>query len=198
MPRAVWRPRGLYPVSNHSKIAEPKGSGSARCGCRAARAASWTRTTRSSSCRRWRRPGPWIPAGRRHAAGGRRPRTCTAIHGRSGPRCRARAATPGDHLEGVDDQVGAHAVDDGPAHDLAGEDIEHRAAVDLPVPGGALVRSEHHNRSDASATNPALHEVVVDRSSRSVAVLGPVTDSVQPHDPHQSCHPLAADPDAPA
>jgi transposase InsO family protein len=47
-------------------------------GGRGARVAGSTRTTPSSCCPRWRRPGPLTRAGRRSAAGGRRPRTCTA------------------------------------------------------------------------------------------------------------------------
>jgi hypothetical protein len=49
-----------------------------------------------------------------------------------------RAAAPAGHLQGVDDQLGAHVVGDRPAHDGAAEDVEDGGAVDLALSGGVL------------------------------------------------------------
>ncbi|MDP9821157.1 hypothetical protein J2S59_000966 [Nocardioides massiliensis] len=106
-------------------------------------------------------------------------------------------ASPGGHLQGVDDQLGAHVVGDRPAHHLPGEHIEHRAAVDLPGSGGALGDVGAPQQVRSSGRELALHQVLVDRLSRTVAAsLVAVADSAAPGDPQQPGDPLAADPNA--
>jgi hypothetical protein len=98
-------------------------------------------------------------------------------------------------MQGVDHQLGAHVVGDRPAHDLAGEDVEDRGAVDLPGSGGVPGDVGAPQQVWASGDEPALHEVLVDRLSRSVPPLVPVADPATSEDPQQSGDPLAADPD---
>lgn len=80
-----------------------------------------------------------------------------------------RAAPPDRHLQGVDDQFGAHVVRDRPAHDFAGEHVEHRGAVDLACPGGVLGDVGALQQVRAGGDELALHQVLMDRLSRTVA-----------------------------
>lgn len=48
------------------------------------------------------------------------------------------AALPADHLEGVDEELGADVVGDGPADDPSGERVDDGAAVN-PAVGGAVL-----------------------------------------------------------
>ena len=63
------------------------------------------------------------------------------------------SASPGGHLEGVNDELGAHVIGDRPAHDRRAEDVQDGAAVHLPPLVGCSVTSVHHKRSGASALN---------------------------------------------
>jgi len=130
---------------------------------RGARVARWTRSSRSWCCRRSWRPCPCCRAARPHAAGARRSRTWIATRGRcAGPWSPGRGGgVPAGHLQGVDDELAAEVVGDGPAHDHAGPHVQDRAAVDLPLTGGVL--------GDVGAPQPvravggelALHQIVV-------------------------------------
>ena len=53
------------------------------------------------------------------------------------------AALPAGRLQGIDDQFAANVVSDRPAHDLAAERIQNRAAVDPPVRGQLLDQPDH-------------------------------------------------------
>lgn len=46
-----------------------------------------------------------------------------------------RAPAPEGHLEGVDDELGAHVVGDRPAHDAAAPGVEDDGQVDLALAG---------------------------------------------------------------
>ena len=105
-------------------------------------------------------------------------------------------AAPDRHLQGIDDQLGAHVIGDRPAHHLPGEHVEHRRAVDLPGPGGVLGDVGAPQQIRPSGHEPSLHEVLVNRLSRPVATLVAVADPATAGHPQQSSHALAPDPDA--
>jgi hypothetical protein len=48
------------------------------------------------------------------------------------------SASPAGHVQGVDDQLGAQVVGDGPAHHPAGEHVEHDCAVHPALAGAVL------------------------------------------------------------
>ena len=106
-----------------------------------------------------------------------------------------RTASPRSHLQGVEDQLGAHVVRDRPAHDLAGEDVEHREAVDLSGSGRVLGDVGAPQQVRSSGGELPLHQVLVDRLSRTVSTsLVSVGNASAPGDPQQPRDPLAAHP----
>jgi hypothetical protein len=88
------------------------------------------------------------------------------------------AAPPAGHLEGVDDQFGAHVVGDRPADDGAAEDVEDGGAVDLALDRGVLGDVGDPQPVGGVGDEPPLHQVVVDRRGRAgSAVFAPVADA---------------------
>jgi hypothetical protein len=104
------------------------------------------------------------------------------------------AAAPDRHLQGVDDQFGAHVIGDRPAHDAAVEHIQHRAAVHRAGAGGVLGDVGAPQSVGRVGDELTPYQVVVDRRGGPTATLGPVADAADASDPHQPAHPLAADP----
>jgi hypothetical protein len=75
-------------------------------------------------------------------------------------------------------------VGDGPAHDLPGERVEDRGAVDLPGPGGVLGDVGAPQQVRSSGGELPLHQVLVDRLLGPVATpLVAVADPAPSHDP---------------
>ena len=102
-------------------------------------------------------------------------------------------AAPAGHLQGVDDQLGAHVVGNRPADHGAAEDVEHRGAVDLALAGGVLGDVGDPQPVGALGDEAALHQILVHRRRRTrSAMLAPVTDAGQAGGAHQPGHPLAA------
>ena len=134
MPRLVWRRRGLYQASIHSKIAEASCCWVAQR-CAVEQLALHGRPERfhhrvvdagGDAAHRAEQPGLAQPVAEDPTGVLTLPRSeCTIVPG-------CGLAAPGGHLQGVDDQLGAHVVGDRPAHDAAGEHVEDGAAVDLP------------------------------------------------------------------
>jgi len=108
---------------------------------------------------------------------------------------RLRPATPGGHLQGVDDQLGTHVVGDGPAHDDPGEHVQDGAAVHLPGSGRVFSHVGAPQPVRAIGDEPAADQVVVGRRRRPVApLLGLATDAAAAGDPQQPGNPLPARP----
>jgi hypothetical protein len=106
-----------------------------------------------------------------------------------------RPAPPSGHLEGIDDQLGMVVVGNGPAHDAPREDVEDGGAVDLALPGRALGDVGASQLVGPLGGEAALGEIIiVDRRSRTVASLPPVTDALELGGAHEPGHPLPPDP----
>ena len=76
-------------------------------------------------------------------------------------------AAPAGHLEGVDDQFGAHVVGDRPADDDPAEDVEHGGAVDLALAGGVFGNVGDPQSIRCVGDEPALHQVLMNGRGRS-------------------------------
>ncbi len=133
-----------------------------------------------------RRLGPWIPAGRRRAGGDRRPTRCTGSRGRRAGSCPAGSALPAGHLQGVDDELGADVIGDGPAHDAPAVGVDHCAAVDPPVAGAVLGDVGEPHPVGGVGGEDATHQVLVRRRCRPVAALTGVAHPPQGCLAHQA------------
>lgn len=109
------------------------------------------------------------------------------------------SASPGGHLEGVDDELGAHVIGDRPAHDRSAEDVQDGAAVHLPLTGGVLGDVGAPQPVRGISGEPALHQVLVHRRQRSRPVtFAAGADPGQPGQAHQPGDPFPAARDIPA
>jgi hypothetical protein len=54
-----------------------------------------------------------------------------------------RLTSPDGHLEGVDDELGAHVIADGPPHHHPAERLKDDSQVELAVAGGVLGDIHH-------------------------------------------------------
>jgi hypothetical protein len=67
--------------------------------------------------------------------------------------------TPEGHLEGVDDELGAHVIADRPAHHHPAERLEDHGQVDLPVAGGMLGDIHHPQPVRLGRIENPVHEI---------------------------------------
>lgn len=109
-----------------------------------------------------------------------------------------RAALPAGHLQGIDDQFGADVVGDRPAHDLATERVDDRAAVDPAVRRAMLGDVGEPDPVRRVGAELPLDQVVMGGRVRAVALLAAVADPVDAGAAHQPCHAFAPDAQAQA
>ncbi len=101
-----------------------------------------------------------------------------------------RLASPGRHLDGVSDELGAEMVSDRPAHNPSGPGVEHDRQVHLAGPGPVF--GDVH---DPQLVGAVGIEGAVDAIVGGVAVTGPgpapaaaVVDAHRAADGHQAGH----------
>lgn len=99
-----------------------------------------------------------------------------------------RAELPAGHLLGVDDQFGADVVGDRPAHDLATERVDDRAAVDPSVRRAMLGDVGEPDPVRRFGGEPPLDQVVMGGHVRAMPPLAAVADPVDAGAAHQPCH----------
>lgn len=71
-----------------------------------------------------------------------------------------RAAPPEGHLDGVDDELGADVVGDGPPDDAAAERVEHDGQVHLALAGRVLGDVHHPQPVRSGRVEGPVHEVL--------------------------------------
>lgn len=109
-----------------------------------------------------------------------------------------RVAAPQRHLQGIDDQIGAHVIGDRPPYDPPGECVEDSAAINLSSRGRMLCDVGAPDLIRPLGDEPAGDEVVVHRWYWSVATLVACADAGNAEQPHHPCDTFAPDPDATA
>jgi len=118
------------------------------------------------------------------------------VHHRS--RLSAMSA-PDRHLQGVDDELGAHVVRDRPTHDAPRVRVDHRRQVDLALCRWVLGHVTDPERVGAVDGELAVHEVVVERGAGVTSCCPVFLPSVDPLDArttHEAFDTAASDVDA--
>jgi hypothetical protein len=110
-----------------------------------------------------------------------------------------RLASPDGHLEGVDDELGAHVIADRPAHHHSAERLQHHGQVNLAVAGGMLGDVHHPQPVRFGHIERPVHEVLGRLGVGIPAGATPPAAPINALDAglaHQALHPLAATTDA--
>jgi hypothetical protein len=110
-----------------------------------------------------------------------------------------RPAPPDGHLQGVDDELGADVIGDGPAHDPSAPRIDDDRDIDL-----ALASRVFCDVADPEAIRPIDAELAVDQViggdrlgiTARAAVISPLVDAGDARRPQEPLDALAADADA--
>ena len=104
------------------------------------------------------------------------------------------APSPDGHLEGVDDELGAHVIGDRPAHHAPGEGVEDHGQVGLAVLGRVLGDVHHPEAVGLGGIEGPLDQVVgrlgIEIPPRAASPAAPV-DAGDSGLAHQALDPFA-------
>jgi hypothetical protein len=108
---------------------------------------------------------------------------------------RWRLAAPDGHLQGVDDELGAHVIADRPAHHHPAERLEDHRQVDLAIAGRVFGDVHHPQAVRLDRIEGPVDEVrrrLGGRVASGAAPPAPPVDALHAGLAHQPFHPLAA------